>query len=361
MRSYTGLDIVFRLLNGTLSGEDLEEALTTKADLYLGPWNEVLKARELNALLNSPTALAAMFGSETAFAQLLDIAGAEMAASDSATELISNTSSAILTVVTNTSYLNLWQNVPANKSRLQARVNASGSKLLRWDFTASGTWTVPGGGLVALSVFAVGGGGNGGAGNNSGAANAGAGGSGGESKTIVLTSGLPETNQTVTVGGAAASSSFGAILSAAGGANGGTGTNAQTTGGGTTSGTIYDTAPENGVFQPATASKQGGNGGAGFARGSNSGGQAGVAGLTGSGGAAGVLSGSAGGGGAGSGYGSGGGSGAGIWPAGAGASGGTGAAANSGCGAGGSGASASTGSSGGAGGTGRVVVYGVAA
>lgn len=346
------------ILNGQITGPELDSLI---AGGYGGTWKALLKSRDLSILLANLSSLSALFASASAFSILLDLNGAELAASDEATETISNTSASALAVVTNPEYLDLWWTVPANKTRLQNRINQSGSKLLRWDFTASGTWTVPGGGLVALSIFAVGGGGNGGAGNNSGAANAGAGGSGGESKTIVLTSGLPETNQTVTVGGAAAASSFGAILSAAGGANGGTGTNAQTTGGGTTSGTIYDTAPENGVFQPATASKQGGNGGAGFAHGSNSGGQAGVAGLTGSGGAAGVLSGSAGGGGAGSGYGSGGGSGAGIWPAGAGASGGTAATANSGCGAGGSGASASTGSSGGAGGTGRVVVYGVAA
>lgn len=361
MRSYTGLDIVFKLLNGTLSGAALEEALTTDAALYLGPWREVLKARELNALLNSPTALAAMFASETAFGQIFEIAGADMAASDTVTELISNTSAAIKLVVTTPTYLNYWNNTPANKTRLQARVNALGSKLLRWEFTASGTWAVPVGGVVALSVFAQGGGGNGGASGNSGAAQTGGGGSGGESKAISATTGLPVSNQSVTVGAAVNTSSFGSLITAAAGATGATGTGGVAVGGGSDSGTIYDSAPLTAIWQH-TASKQGGSGGA--AQGSNSDfdGVAGGSGLAGSGGAGGLNDGgSALGGAAGTGLGSGGGSGAGIYPSGAGASGGSAASANTGCGGGGGGASSSTTASGGSGGSGLVVVYAVAA
>ncbi|PIQ23669.1 hypothetical protein COW64_22990 [bacterium (Candidatus Blackallbacteria) CG18_big_fil_WC_8_21_14_2_50_49_26] len=262
MRSFTGLDIVFRLLNGTLSGENLEEALTTEADLYLGPWNEVLKARELNALLNSPTALAAMFASETAFAQLLDIAGAEMAASDSATELISNTSSAILTVVTNTSYLNLWQNVSENKTRLQARVNAGGSKLKRWNYTANGTWDIAAltSGLAAYSYFVCGEGGQGAA-SQSGSAS-GRGGSGAEAKWGQVTTGLPNTNQTITVG--TGNTTIGALHTALQGndATAGTGNN---TGPGTTGGAaIYDADPQNAIWQANTGTKQGSYGGYGL-------------------------------------------------------------------------------------------------
>lgn len=359
MRSFTGVDIVFRLLNGTLSGAQLETALTTDAALYLGPWIEVLKAVELNALLNSPTALAAMFASATAFSNILDTAGAQLAASDTATELISNTSSAILTVVTNPTYLNYWNNTPANKTRMQARINASGSKLVRTAFTSSGTWTLPVGGVVGFAAFAQGGGGNGGASNNSGQANSGGGGSGGESETISITTGLPVANQTVTVGGAATASSVGALITAAAGVTGNTGGGAAVSGGGTTSGTIYDTDPANAIWQH-TASKQGASGGAATGSNADFDGNAGGAGLTGSGGAGGLNDGgSALGGAAGTGFGSGGGSGSGIYPSGAGAGNGSAASANTGSGGGGAGASASTTGSGGAGGSGYVVIYAV--
>lgn len=361
MRTFTGVDIVFRLLNGTLSGAQLETALTTDAALYLGPWIEVLKAVELNALINSPTALAAMFASNTALSNLLDIAGAELAASDTATELISNTSSAILTVVTTPAYLDYWNNTPANKARMQARINASGSKLVRTAFTSSGTWTLPVGGVVGFSAFAQGGGGNGGASGNSAAAQSGGGGSGGESKAISITSGLPVANQTITIGTAGAVSTVGAILSAAAGVTGQTGTGAAVSGGGTDSGTIYDTDPANAIWQH-TASKQGASGGAATGSTGDFDGNAGGNGLTGTGGAGGLNDGgSALGGAAGTGFGSGGGSGSGFWPGGAAVTAGAAASANTGSGGGGAGASASATASGGAGGTGYIVVYAVKA
>ncbi len=361
MRTFTGVDIVFRLLNGTLSGAQLETALTTDAALYLGPWIEVLKAVELNALINSPTALTAMFGSSTALSNLFDIAGAELAASDTATELISNTSSAILTVVTTPAYLDYWNNTPANKARMVARINASGSKLVRTAFTSSGTWTLPVGGVVGFSAFAQGGGGNGGASGNSGQANAGGGGSGGESKSISLTSGLPVGNLTITIGTAGAVSTVGAILSAAAGATGATGGGTSATGGGTDSGTIYDTDPANAIWQH-TASKQGASGGVATGSNGDFDGYAGGNGLTGAGGAGGLNdSGSALGGAAGTGFGSGGGGGSGFWPGAAAVTAGSAASANTGSGGGGAGASASATASGGAGGTGYIVVYAVKA
>lgn len=349
--------IAHLLLGGYIDSTALETALTTN-DQFAGAWKRLLRSGTAKALIASPASFDIIAGSATAFGQLLELSGAQLAASDSATEAISNNSTAIKTVVTNSTYLNLWNNVPANKTRLQARINASGSKLKRQEWTSSGTWTAPGTPIVALSIFAVGGGGNGGAGGNAGSAQAGCGGSGAESKTVVLTSSLPVSNQTVTVGSSTAASSFGSIATASAGVNGGTGTNAQTTGGGTDSGSIYDTSPTTAIFQPTNASKQGGVGGAGFSNTSNFNGQTGGAGLTGSGGSGGSSAGgSALGGGAGTGFGSGGGSGSGIWPSGAAAGSGSAASANTGSGGGGGGASASTTGAGSLGGSGLVIAY----
>lgn len=356
--------MVFRLLAGTLSGSELETALTTNASAYLGPWREILKTTELNALLNSPTALAAIFASETAFDALLNSgdSGYALAASDSATLLISNTSAAAKTVVTNSAYLDFWWTVPANKTRLQNRINASGSKLKRQVWTSSGTWTAPGAPIVALSVFAVGKGGDGGVGGWDGGSTTGqpgAGGSGAESAAKSATTSLPTTNQTVTVSTTIVTpSSFGAFLTAACGVNGAQ-AGPPTTGGGSTVGTIYDADPTNAIWQPNTGSKQGGSGAFGGGGNSNNNGNAGSAGLTGSGGAGGtVIAGPAAtAAGAGTGIGSGGGSGANIYPSGAaGVNGSSALSTNYGSGGGGGSGTASV-ANGGLGAPGLVVAY----
>jgi len=254
--------MVFRLLAGTLSGADLETALTTDAALYLGPWREVLKAREFNALLNSSVALTAMLSSETCFIQLLDFVGQELAASDQITEIISNTSSLIKAVVTNTSYLNLWQNTPANKTRLLARVNASGSKLKRWVFTANGTWDIEAlpDGLAAYSFFICGAGGAGG--NSQAGIGSGRGGSGSEAKWGQITSGLPVSNQSITVGASGNTVIGSALHEALAGISGSVFGTANNFGPGTTSGTaIFDSDPQNAVWQSSTGTRQGGYGG----------------------------------------------------------------------------------------------------
>jgi len=320
------------ILANKISGSELEALLTGG---YLGTWKNLLKSRDLSILLKNPTSLASLFASATAFGALLDLEGAELAGSDAATETISNTSAGILLIVTTPAYLDLWQTVPANKSRLQARINAGGSKLRKAVYTSSDTWIAPGTPIVGMSGSAVGGGGNGSYGSwDSGYARSGGGGSGAGVETKSATSGLPTSNQTITVGSAAATSSIGSFLTAAAGANGTWGGGAAT-GGGSDSGTIYDTDLVNAIWQPNTASKRGGNGGAPWGYSGNTNGNAGSAGLTGSGGAAGTQNGSScTGAGQGTGIASGGGSGATIYP-----SGGTGAygfhASDPGCGGGG--------------------------
>ena len=277
MRTYTGLDLVQRLLAGQVSGSQLETALTTNAALYLGPWREILKATELRALLNSPTALAAIFGSATAFAGLLDTAGALLAASDGATELIAKSSSAMITVVSNTDYLDLWVQTPANKTRLNAWVNATGSKIRRQDFTSSGDYT-PHADALLVSYSIVAGGQDGWQG---GVHGGGGGGGGGEIRTVNLDDDVPgvtavalgEKGNGIT---AAGNTTFGAI-SATGAPGGGSNSATGRAGGGSNVGTVYDTALSTAIWQPTTAQKQGGTGGAGRAVGSGVG--AGSAGL----------------------------------------------------------------------------------
>lgn len=321
------------ILNGQITGPELD---TLIAGGYGGTWKALLKSRDLSILLANPSSLSALFASASAFGLLLDLEGAELAGSDDATETIVKTSASILLIVTNTAYLDLWQTVPANKTRMQGWINGTGSKLRRAVYTSSDTWVAPGTPIVGQSSSVVGGGGNGSYGQwDGGMGKSGGGGSGAEVKTASATSGLPTSNQTITIGSAAATSSDGSFLSSAAGANGpfGSGT---AIGGGSDSGTLYDTDLTNAIWQPNTASKKGGNGGGAWGLSFNANGNYGIDGLNNTGaGAAGTQNGSsctsAGGG---SGIGSGGGGGAVIYPSGAsGANGGN--ASGYGCGGGG--------------------------
>lgn len=276
--------LTHNILSGRITGPELDDFI---ANGYRGTWKQILKSRDLSILLKNPQSLGALFASANAFSILLELQGPELAASDAATETISNTSASILLIVTNTDYLDFWQTVPANKTRMQARINGTGSKLRRAVYTSSDTWVAPGTPIVGMSGSAVGGGGNGSYGSwDSGYARSGGGGAGGAVETKSATSGLPTSNQTITVGSAAGSSSIGSFLTSAAGQNGtwGGGT---AIGGGSDTGTIYDTDLVNAIWQPNTASKKGGNGGAPWAYSGNANGNAGSAGLTGNGGAAG--------------------------------------------------------------------------
>lgn len=304
MRSFTGLDLCLKLLSGAISSAQLEAALSDP--LYLGPWRELMIATELNALLNNPTALNVIFGSPTAFGGLLDRAGHVLAASDVSTEIISNNSNAILTVVSNADYLDYWNSVPANKSRLQARVNAPGSKIKAHNFTTVGTHTLTlPAGYKAVQSLLVGAGGKGSYGDQyfSGGSNyqvsSGPGGGGGEVKTRAFYGeDLPPPGDITITIGVNANTTFGGYLTAikGGNATGGDGTQSSFTnpiagiGGGTDSNQseIY-TDVANEVWQPATASKKGGYGGGSVGTSWISGapignGQAGGHGITGTGG-----------------------------------------------------------------------------
>lgn len=208
--------------------------------------------------------------------------GAALAASDSATEAICTSSGALLTIVSDSSLLDLWQNNASNKARMEAQVNAPGSKLIRQSFTFNGTFTVPPEGLVALGFFGIGRGGTGAYG-SSGAG--GGGGGGAEVKWGFMTSGLPVSDVSVTISG---STSFGGLFATS---NGGTGSGQNGgTGGGVTAGSaVYDSDNENSLFQINTGSHRGGNGGYGASNSSGGhSGNPGSAGYSGTGGAGGI-------------------------------------------------------------------------
>lgn len=246
----------------------------------------MLKTRDINILLRSAGALDIIFGSATALSQLLSVAGAEIAASDPATVALCKNPNGIYTVVTNTAYLDLWQNVSANKTRMQAQINATGSALCRASYSAGATWTRPTGGILALALSNIGNGGSGGTpGVVLGQLTGGQGGTGGEIKTQQFTSSLPSGNITVSWTGSAVQ--FGSYLSASYG-NNGVASSSSNNGPGFNSGTFYDTAFQSAIWQPNTAQQKGADGGGG-APNSGINGSAGSAGLTGSGGSGGTA------------------------------------------------------------------------
>lgn len=275
MRTFTGLDLAFKLLKGEVSGSELETLLSNP--LYLGPWRELMKTTELNAILNNSTALTSVFDSATAFESMLTNAGDLIASRDDLTALVSNSSSAILTVISNPDYIAIWDKNSETKARIRARVNASGSKLKRYVFTASGTLTLPVG-YQALSVALVGAGGRGGyadayAYSSDRKTRSGPGGGGGEVKTKVFST-LPAAGSiAITIqSGDGNQTDFGGLLTAQNGTDATDGDGNQST----QSGALYngvgggsDSSPElirvdleDEIFQLYDASKKGGDGGA---------------------------------------------------------------------------------------------------
>jgi hypothetical protein len=353
--SVTGAILEQKLLGGAISSSQLETELADT--LNLGAFRKLINIWEnRQILLQTPEALNAMFGSNYARESLFlyDEIMIDIAQSTVATDYLTRSGAALLELFENTTAFNYYRNTAANYSILKSFVNGANSKLKRNIFTTSGTFT-PAGTLLGMVMAGVAGGGNGATG--APATNeAGGGGSGGEFKIIKLTSGLPSSGQSVTVGNAGLVTTLGALYSAAAGnsaANGAStagATSGTTTGGGIPS--ITDIDLSNAVWQTTNCSVAGGAGGVG-GNGTNSpsgagNGTIGTAGASGTGGTAGTFGASVGG--AGTGFSSGGGGGGGNFAGTAGS-----ATANTGCGGGGT----VNGSTAGAGGTGLLVVYSI--
>lgn len=307
--SLTGTRLLQAILNGELTGAELVSLLSSDPLTYKGPWREFIKTGGASKVFSvNPDALSVALADEWAAGVLLSRYADLIAASTPLTNALTANGPALVIALTTKAYLDLWQNTPANKTRLQNRINVSGSCLIRhvYDTAGTHTWTHPTGGILALSVSGGGGGGAGG-----GTSADGDGGSGAQFKANQFTSGLPSTDVTVTVGvGTVAGtkdSSFGAVITFTGGTNGDQSVGAPA-GPGSNSGTFYDTALKTAIWHPGETEKKGGDGGSAVS--GIASGNPGAAGLTGSGGAGGGGTNGSIGGSAGTGYGSGGGSGA---------------------------------------------------
>ncbi len=353
--SVTGAILEQKLLGGGIIASQLETELADS--LNLGAFRKLINIwGNRQVLLQTPGALTAMFGSNYARESLFlyEEIMIDIAQSTIATDYLTRSGAALLELFENSTAFNYYRNTAANYTILKSFVNGANSKLKRDIFLSSGTFT-PAGTLLGLVMAGVAGGGNGATG--APATNqAGGGGSGGEFKIIKLTTSLPTTGQSVTVGNAGLTTTLGALFSttagnsAANGASTAGATAGTTSGGGTAS--ITDTDLSGAVWQTTNCSVAGGAGGLG-GNGTNSpsgsgNGTAGTAGASGAGGTAGAFGVSVGG--AGSGLGSGGGGGGGNFSG----TGGSGTA-NTGCGGGGT----VSGSTAGSGGTGILVVYSI--
>lgn len=362
--SFTAQEIARALINGNLTGAELETLVTsgTMASTYLGACRDLFTSGTMNAILNSQVGFTSLVGSATLLPYLLNFRGVDIAASDNATAWITTVPAAMVAIVDSTTFLDLWISVAENRTRLSNRANASGSVLVRQQFTENGTYTVPAGGLLRLSYFVIGPGGNGGSTPNG--SYKGTGGSGGGASFGTVPPGsIPAAGENIIITvptSAGSDATIGAFATGASGANGiSITTSAQNVpGGGFTSGSsCYDTDVTTAVYQPNTGTKAGGMGGGVI---SNTIGSNGTAGLTGSGGIAGGTGGGAGGGTAGTGYGSGGGAGQ-HNPSSSYANGQSAAATDYGCGGGGAAGAGVIAGTGGTGAGGLAIIYGVKA
>jgi len=261
--SLRGREIVMGLLNGTIDAAALDVLLSDPATY--GAWLYLGQLATFQTVFNNATAGAVILASSLGLGGLLDANGATLAASDESTsQLFSNTDAAV-TILTTPEYLAHWRDTPANYTRLKDQVNATGSVLIAENFTSSGTWSYPSGGIAALSLTGVGAGGGGGTSSLSGNTRGGHGGAGGEFATLQLTSGLPSADVTVTVS-TSGDSSFGAFLIVEKGDGGGDAASPDNDGGGTTTNggalaaTDYESITD-APWQAVNQTQQGGDGG----------------------------------------------------------------------------------------------------
>lgn len=364
--SFTAQEIARALINGNLTGAELETLVTsgTMAATYLGACRDLFTSGTMNAILNSQVGFTSLVGSATLLPYLLNSRGADIAASDNATACITTVPAAMAAIVDSTTFLDFWISVAENRTRLSNRVNASGSVLVRQQFTENGTYTVPEGGLLRLSYFVIGPGGNGGSSFDGRFYNGTGGSGGGASFGTVSPGSIPAAGENIIITvptSAGSNATIGAFATGASGNNGISNTSSapNVPGGGSTSGSsCYDTAVTTAVYQPNTGTRMGGMGGGviNVSTGSN-----GTAGLTGSGGiAGGTNGGGAGGGTAGTGYGSGGGAGQGN-PSSSFKDGQSAAATDYGSGGGGASGAGVIDGTGGTGAGGLAIIYGVKA
>jgi hypothetical protein len=204
-----GFQIRNNILNGTYNAGTLQTFLGTAANMAAFRILMNDRASVLSMMENS-TAFATITGSALALDVFINSSQAMKAAgsSETITRYITESSAVCEAVLSNITGYSTYQYNLEYKARIQRRVNATGSKLKREVFYADGTFTIPGGGLAAMAIGMSGGG----AGGNDNTAGSGARpGGAAQFGTLVIYSGLPGVNQSVTVGagGAGSGSTFG--------------------------------------------------------------------------------------------------------------------------------------------------------
>lgn len=255
--SLIGHSIALRLLGNNLSGANLQTELGTAANL--GAFIKLINCRSAvkDLVLNS-NAMTAIAASALAIAQFAE--------SDIATEELVKNSAAARKLVTTTGFLTAYTSDANKLIRLKVASEQTNSKFKRQVFLSSGTFSIPENGLNIMSILCLGGGSSGVSNEDSG------GGAGGETEVLVISSGCPESDLTVTVGAggtaggastAGGTTSAGSLISAAGGlaavGNAGCVGGGVNSGGGSASLTTVNLIKT--MWQFTTCSVKGGNGG----------------------------------------------------------------------------------------------------
>ena len=186
--SLLGLELRQLVLDENISSGTLETRLTSAVG-NLGAFRALMGIRSsVKMFLGSSPSLTIMAGSNKAMEVIAQSPEAMevFAANDNATEIFSNNAKSAKQITNNIISFNAYFSISTNYARLQARVNASGSKLKRQIFNSTSTFSF--GALESLCVMCIGGGGTGGNADTGGADAGGAGGSGGEFAFINLIS-----------------------------------------------------------------------------------------------------------------------------------------------------------------------------
>lgn len=198
------------ILSGTITGSQLETALTTSGSDEIGAFQYILNTRFVKNILSSATAFAIIVQSAKALELMFanPYAVEYLADSENAVALMMASSSALTKFVDSQLAISAFNKTSTRRARINSYINKTGFKLKRVYLTASGTLTYTGT-VVKMALFMVGSGGNG-ASVTSTNYN-GYGGGGGQIVNQVLTSGFPASGSSVTIANATTTSiaSFG--------------------------------------------------------------------------------------------------------------------------------------------------------
>lgn len=227
------ISLMDAIVKGTITGSQLETALTTSGSDEIGAFQYILNTRFIKNILNSSTAFNIVVQSPKALDFLFanPYAVNYLADSETATALLMASSSALIKFVDSQMAISAFNKTSERRTRINSYINKTGYKLKRVYLTASGTLTYTGTALK-MALFMVGSGGNG-ASTTSSNTN-GYGGGGGQIVNQVLTSGFPASGSAVTISNATTTSiaSFGTTaLSAVNATNAVTSSGAGTTSG----------------------------------------------------------------------------------------------------------------------------------